>query len=112
MWNFQDTFETRKPSFVSTFLIWVTVPLILFFYKMIYTKSSKTKTHITVLRRVTGKLPPVKFPPRRLPSNKFPIVLGLRFGLGLRSRAILGNLQFSYALRRHIFSSVEGKLKC
>ena len=27
MWNFQDTFETRKRSFISTFSICMTVPL-------------------------------------------------------------------------------------
>ena len=27
MWNFQDTFETRTRSFISAFLIWMTVPL-------------------------------------------------------------------------------------
>ena len=28
MWNFQDTFETRKRSFISAFSICMTVPLI------------------------------------------------------------------------------------
>ena len=27
MWNFQDTFETRKWSFISAFSIYMTVPL-------------------------------------------------------------------------------------
>ena len=27
MWNFQDTFETRKQSFISAYSIWMTVPL-------------------------------------------------------------------------------------
>ena len=38
MRNFQDTFETRKQSFINVFSICMTVPIILFFreYKVDY----------------------------------------------------------------------------
>ena len=39
MRNFQDTFETRKRSFISTFLIYMTVPLI----KWSYLRAIKEK---------------------------------------------------------------------
>ena len=46
MLNFQDTFETRKKSFISASLVYMTVPLIN------TSKSAKLKKKISFLQRV------------------------------------------------------------
>ena len=48
MRNFQDTFETRKQSFISIFSICVTVPLILIFVKFLLAGTNLVKYKIVL----------------------------------------------------------------
>ena len=52
--NFQDTFETRKRSFINAFSICMTVPLISMFLNCIYTNIGSTfRVEIDMNRTVT-----------------------------------------------------------